>query len=329
MHTHVVPEKFPAYAGKLANVRWPSMVDAQPCHRHVMLSGKVYRTVSNQCWDVAVRGADMDQVSTGHQVLSPMPELLAYWLNAEDGRSLAAFVNETIATMVAADPERFSGLGSVPLQDVDAGIAELERAVEEFGLAGVEIGSNIEGVPIGDPKFLPFFEAVRDLGVCVFVHAMRPAGIDRLVGPPFLEQTVAFPGEIGLSAMSLITSGTLSKLPGLRVAFSHGGGSIGVLVPRLLHAWTHMSSVKEAIPTSPLEQARTLFFDDLLYDARAIRALIDLVGQTQVMVGTDYPFAIMDRDPGKRLDSLDVGDETRALLSFRNAMRWLGRPESN
>lgn len=324
-HTHIVPGAFPAYAGRLADVRWPSMAEAQPCHRHVMLSGSVYRTVSHQCWDATVRVADMDATGVERQVLSPMPELLAYWLTPEDGRTLARFLNDTLATLVQAAPARFLALGAVPLQDVDAAIGELRSAIEDFGLAGVEIGSNVNGVPIGDPRFLPFFEAAQDLGAAIFVHALRPAGMDRLVGPPALEQTVAFPGEIGLAAMSMITGGTIARLPGLRIAFSHGGGSLQVQVPRLHHAWQGFGLLRDAMPEGPTALARRMYYDDLLYDARAIRALIELVGDTQVMVGTDYPFAIMDKDPGGRLDSLAVDDAVRERLSRGNALRWLGR----
>jgi aminocarboxymuconate-semialdehyde decarboxylase len=323
-HTHVVPGAFPAYAGRLANVRWPSMVDAQPCHRHVMLAGNIYRTVSKQCWDVDVRLGDMQAQSVERQVLSPMPELLAYWLEAEDGQVLARFLNETLASMVSAAPQRFSALGAVPLQDVDLSIRELELSMREFGLAGVEIGSNINGVPIGDPRFLPFFEAARELGAAIFVHALRPAGMDRLVGPPALEQTVAFPAEIGLAAMSMITGGTMAKLPGLRIAFSHGGGALRVQVPRLEHAWQNFGLLRDQLPEGPTAVARAMYFDNLLYDRGAILSLIELVGDRRVMVGTDYPFAIMDKDPAGRLDSLALAMDVRERLSRLNALDWLG-----
>src|SRR3954470_17031366 len=127
IHTHIVPEDFPPYAGSAANVAWPSMVPAQPCHRHVMLSGKVYRTVPETAWDVARRTADMDRLRLQRQVLSPMPELLSYWHGGADGAALTRYLNEQIAAMVARGPNRFFGLGAVPLQDVDLAIAELEH----------------------------------------------------------------------------------------------------------------------------------------------------------------------------------------------------------
>jgi aminocarboxymuconate-semialdehyde decarboxylase len=324
VHTHVVPHDFPAYLGRHAQAPWPSMAAAQPCHRSVMISGKVYRTVSEQAWDPQVRQRDMQDTDVARQVLSPMPELLSYWLEPEDGAAMCRYLNECIAGMVHDHPEAFSGLGAVPLQDVNLAIQELHHLIEVLGLSGVEVGSNIQGVAIGDPRFLPFFEACAELGAAVFVHPLRPAGMDRLVGPPLYEQALAFPGEIGLAAMSLITGGTLAKLPRLRIALSHGGGSLQVLVPRLQQVWNTVPAVKEALAVSPAEAARLMYYDDLFYDAHPIEALVRLVGPTQVMVGTDYPFAIMDQQPARRVDSLSLDESTKDLLRRDNALRWLG-----
>ena len=324
VHTHVVPESFPAYLGHRLGVPWPSMAPAHACHAHVMVSGAVYRTVSHQCWDCTVRIADMDRQRIGRQVLSPMPELLSYWLEPDDGASLCRYLNEVIARMVNEAPVRFVGLGAVPLQDVSLAIAELDHAMHELGLAGVEIGGSINGAPIGDPKFLPFFEAAAEWGAAVFVHPLRPSGLDRLVGPAALEQVLAFPGETGLAAASMITGGTLGKVPGLRIAYSHGGGSLSMLLPRLRHAWKALAPVREALGSDPLDAARRMFYDDLVYDGDTIHRLIQVFGSSQIMVGSDYPFTIMDEDPAGRLDALGLPPETLLQLQSGNARRWLG-----
>lgn len=323
-HTHVVPYDFPAYAGRWTAAPWPSMRDAQPCHRHVMISGSVYRTVSDQAWDTRVRIGDMDSSGVGRHVLSPMPELLSYWLDPEDGASLSRYLNETLAEMVTAAPNRFSALGAAPLQDIDRAIAELEFSVSTLGLSGIEVGSNVNGVPIGDPCFWPIFEVAEALGAAIFVHPLRPAGMERLVGPLALEQVVAFPGEIGLAAASLITGGLTMRFPRLRVALSHGGGSIQALLPRMQFAWERQHNLREAMPVAPMEAARSLYYDDLLYSALAIRALIDTVGGDRVMIGTDYPFAIMDSDPVGRVESLHLDSSTEEALRWKNAAAWLG-----
>ncbi len=323
VHTHVVPQAFPAYLGVHANAPWPSMAPAHACHRHVMVSGSVYRTVSHQCWDFKVRLADMDDKRIGRQVLSPMPELLSYWMEPQDGVQMCRYLNEVIATMVAKAPQRFIGLGAVPLQDVSAAIRELDVAVHEMGLSGVEIAGSVNGKVIGDPSFIPFFEAAAQWGAAVFVHPLRPTGMDRLVGPAALEQVLAFPGETGLAAASIITGGTLDRIPGLRIAFSHGGGTLSMLLPRLQHAWNTLPAVRNAVAADPTGIARRMYFDDLVYDAATIHRLIEVFGRSQILVGSDYPFSIMDADPVQRLGTLKLPDETLAMLRCGNARRWL------
>ncbi|WP_372659236.1 amidohydrolase family protein [Hydrogenophaga sp.] len=323
VHTHVVPQSFPAYVGRHVNAPWPSMAPAHACHQHVMVSGSVYRTVSHQCWDCVVRQTDMDQRRTGMQVLSPMPELLSYWLAPEDGRVLCSYLNEVIAEMVRRESSRFVGLAAVPLQDVDMAIEVLDHAVHQLGLAGVEIAGNVNGAVIGDPRFLPFFEAAAEWGAAVFVHPLRPSGLDRVVGPAALEQVLAFPGETGLAAASMITGGTLSQLPGLRIAYSHGGGSLAMLLPRLQHAWNVLPQVRDRLPGDPMQAARRMFYDNLVYDSDTIHHLIRVFGDEQVMVGTDYPFSIMDNDPAGRLEGLGLSADLVERLRSGNARRWL------
>jgi len=325
IHTHVVPENFPPHARGATDVAWPSMAPAHACHRHVMLSGKVYRTVPDTAWDVPRRVEGMQAQGMARQVLSPMPELLSYWLEPADGAALCRYLNEQIAAMVAREPARFFGLGAVPLQDVDRAIAELEHLMGELGLAGVEIGTNVDGVVLGDASLAPFFAAAERLGAAIFVHPLRPCGMERLVGPPLLQQVLAFPGETGLSAASLITSGTLERHPRLRIALSHGGGTLGALLPRLAHAWRTFPALKDTVHADPLQTARAFWVDSLVYEGDAIRRLIERFGDTQVVVGSDFPFAIADADPVGRIRDLGLDARTEGLLCSQNALRWLGQ----
>ena len=119
----------------------------------------------------------MDRQGVGRQVLSPMPELLSPWLEPADGQRLCHHLNDTVAAMVAEAPQRFTGLGAVPLQDVDLAITELDRLLHSTGLAGVELPSHINGAPLGDTRFAPFFEAAAAWGAAIFVHPLRPAGM--------------------------------------------------------------------------------------------------------------------------------------------------------
>jgi len=323
IHNHIVPEKFPAYAGKGRDVPWPSMADAHACHKHVMISGKVYRTVSDGSWSVPRRIEAMGGMRVARQVLSPMPELLSYWLPLEDAKLLIRYLNEQIAEMIALAPDRFTGLGAVPLQDMDSALRELEFVLQKLKFAGVEIASHVNGTSIGDARFEPFFAAAENMGAAIFVHALRPAGQDRIVGP-LAEQAVCFPGDIALAAASMITGGIAARHPKLRIAFSHGGGALGVLLPRLVHAWNVTPKAKEALSESPAATARRFFYDALVFDPLAVRFVIDSFGSSQICVGSDYPYAMADSDPVGTLEKAGLDAAVLAAIRSGNAKRFLG-----
>ena len=323
IHTHIVPERFPPYAGQGSDVPWPSMADAHACHRHVMISGKVYRTVSDGCWSVPRRIEDMGAMRVGRQALSPMPELLSYWLPLDDARVLIRYLNDQIAAMVAQAPERFVGLGAVPLQDVESSIRELEHITGTLRFSGVEIASHVNGTSIGDPRFEPFFAAAERLGAAVFVHALRPAGQERIVGA-FPEQAVCFPGDIALAAASMITGGIAARHPRLRIAFSHGGGGLSILLPRLVHAWKMIPKAKASLPDSPAVYARRFFYDALVFDPDAIRFLVGSFGASQIVVGSDYPFNMGESDPVGTLEKSGLDAGVLGAITSANALRFLG-----
>jgi len=323
IHTHIVPERFPAYAGKGRGVPWPTMADAQPCHKHVMISGKVYRTVADGSWSVPRRIEAMGAMRVARQALSPMPELLSYWLPLEDAKALIRYLNEQIAEMIARAPERFVGLGAVPLQDVDGAILELDFVRRKLNFPGIEIASHVNGVSIGDARFEPFFAEAERLGAAMFVHALRPAGQDRIVGA-FAEQAVCFPGDIALAAASMITGGIAARHPKLRIAFSHGGGALGVLLPRLVQAWNAIPKARESLAESPAATARRFFYDALVFDPLVVRFVIDSFGSSQVCVGSDYPFNMGDADPLGTLEKCGLNAAVLAAVRAGNAQRFLG-----
>ena len=300
------------------------MAPGDACHRHVMIDGKNYRTVSDRCWDVARRLPDLDTMGVSLQVISPMPELFSYWLDAEPGAELTRYVNDRIADMVVQSDGRLAGLAGVPLQDLDRAMSELHRIMAIAGFAGVEIGSNVNGRPIGAPEFRPFFAEAEALGAALFVHAVRPAGMDRLVGPSQLQQALGYPTDVGLAAASVITGNLLTHHPRLRIAFSHGGGTLGLLLPRLEQACGVFAPVRTAIDGSPTEQARKLFYDALVFDGPTLVRLVEQFGPTQVMMGTDYPFNFHDSTPVARITAAIPDDAVRQALLHGNAERFLG-----
>lgn len=323
VHTHIVPEHFPAYGGSKPDIPWPSMAPAHACHRHVMISGKVYRTVNDGAWSVPRRIEGMNSMRVGRQALSPMPELLSYWLPAADARVLIRYLNEQIAAMVSAAPERFTGLGAIPLQDMDMALRELEYVKTTLGFAGVEIATHVNGVSIGDARFEPFFAAAEKLGASIFVHALRPIGQERMVGP-LSEQAMAFPLDIGLAVANIITGGIAARHPNLRIAFSHGGGAAAMMLPRIAHAWRMMPKAREAMPESPELYAKKFFYDCVVFDPRLVRLLIESYGVSQLMVGSDYPFVMGEADPIGMLERAGLDAAQLTALHSENAKRFLG-----
>lgn len=324
VHAHVIPAEFPRYLGDVTPKGWPSMALADACHRHVVIDGKNYRTVSDKCWTTSRRLADFDAMGLTLQAISPMPELLSYWMAPAAGAQLVRYLNEHIAAMVAESAGRLVGLGAVPLQDLDLAIRELQHMKDVLGIRGIEVGSNINGVVIGDPRHDAFFEACAALDMPVFVHALRPVGMDRLVGPAALQQVLAYPSDVGLAAASVITSNLIERHPRLRIAFSHGGGTLAMLLPRLQQAMSVFPALREAVHRSPQEQVKSLYFDTLVFDTPTLQHLTRSFGSTQLMIGTDYPFNFHDDRPVQRIREAGFDETIVDQLLQGNARRFLG-----
>lgn len=328
IHAHVVPSDFPKWMGKHLPAGWPSMADAEVkcgcCHKHVMIDNQLYRTVSEKCWSTHMRLEDMHSMGLATQAISPMPELLNYWLDAHHAQALLRFINESIAEMAAESQGQLIGFAGVPLQSMDLALQELDYAINSLGMKGVELGSHINGIPLCDPSLRPFFEACVSLKVPVFVHALKPTGMERLVGPKNLQQVLAYPSDVGLAAAATITGNLLMDLPELKLAFSHGGGTFASLLPRLQQGWLTFPALADSMPVSPMEQAQHLFFDSLVFDSQTLRHLVSKFGAKQIMVGTDYPFNFHERHPVDAIKQCGFLEADTDALLYGNAGRFLG-----
>ncbi|MFH0298138.1 amidohydrolase family protein [Bradyrhizobium sp. 31Argb] len=293
-HTHVVPARLPADAAR--DRRWPS-VELSGDKAAVVIGGKVFRKIDSRSWDVGRRLADMEEDGTTMQVLSPMPELLSHWLPAHDAEHLADTINEHIAVMVSEAPRRFAGIGMACVQDVPRALAQLER-IKALGLSGIEIGSHVDGVALGSEVLHPLYEAAEALDLCIFVHPLHPAGLERIGAGPEFAATAAFPLETALAAVSLLAAGVLEKFPKLRILLSHGGGALPWILPRLDYGWSLGGEMQKRMTRSPREIARGFFYDSILYDAPALQFMSSVVGSDRIVVGSDYPFTIRQKHPG-------------------------------
>lgn len=320
MHCHMVPAAFPTGPATCC-AQWPSMDHRGEDSTMMKVGDKDFRALDSRSWDTERRIRDMDGEGVGLQVLSPMPELFSYWLDIDSAVVLTRYVNREIAGMVARAPNRFAGMGIVPLQDPQRAAQEL-AVLQDLGLVGVEIGSNILGRSPGEPFFHPFYAEAERRGLAIFVHALRPTMPERILGPNMVSAFVGFPTEVGLAAASFLSSGVLDKFPRLRIAFSHGGGTLAAFLPRLAKGWERTPDLQAAF-SEPRSAARRLFYDNVVFDEALLGHLVQAFGSSQLCVGSDYPFSGGQQHSQAMFDALDLTPSERDAVLGGNAARYL------
>lgn len=319
VHTHVVPSHIPS--DRAGGPLWPSIA-REGEDASVMIDGKVFRRIDSRCWDVQRRLADMREDEVDVHVLSPMPELLSHWFEPGAGEALGEIMNADIARMIREAPGRFAGIGMICMQDVRRALRQME-AIQALGLRGFEIGSHINGTPLGAERLWPVYEAAEALDLAVFVHPLHPAGTDRIGAAPEYSAIAVFPLETALAATSLLAHGVPERFRKLRVLLSHGGGALPWILPRLDQGRKISPAMRSAMPKDPSVIARRFWYDTIVYSDEALRFLEQSVGADQIVVGSDYPFTIkQDRPAAGPIRSLGVGSpclrvNAEALLGIK------------
>lgn len=324
-HAHLLPRDYPADAPDC----FPRMEGVDGETARLLVFGAMRFTARDVFFDAERRIEEQDASGVDAEVVSPMPPLLKYDLPVDDGLSLARHVNEFAATLAATDPSRFYALGMVPLQDPEVAAREL-KAIRDQGLHGVEIASNVLGKSIGHEQFLPFFQEAERLGLAVFVHAM-PSPSERLPMSAMGTYTVGVEGAF--AAGSMVAGGTAAACPDLRLSFSHAAGGFPLMLPRAQYFWGGSWNEEPVDLTravmhddgpSPLELARQFWYDSMVFDRRAIRFLIDLLGSDRLLVGSDFPAMLREEPAGRTLRSMELEPQEWEDISGANAFRWLG-----
>jgi aminocarboxymuconate-semialdehyde decarboxylase len=242
------------------------------------------------------RLADMEKAGVDIQVVSPTPRQFFYSAESELGLRLSQMINEDVASLVSCAPDRFVGLGTVPLQEPRLAVQELRRAVRELGLKGVEIGTHVGDRELDDPFLEPFYREAEELGAVLFMH---PSGFSdgRRLSRFYLNNIIGNPLESTIALSHLILGGVLERHDSLKLCVAHGGGFLASYAGRTNHAWHARKDTSAGSPRPPGEYLKRVYFDTLLFDPRQLSHLVEMYGEDRLLMGSDYPYDMGETDP--------------------------------
>jgi aminocarboxymuconate-semialdehyde decarboxylase len=324
IHTHILPENWPNLKEEFGYGGWVSLEHHDPGSAKMLKDNEFFRTVEANCWDPNIRMKECDYHGVDVQVLSTVPIMFSYWSEPNDALVLSKILNDHISKIIDQFPNRFLGLGTIPMQNPEIAVWELERCVKDLNLAGVQIGSNINGKNLNDDSLFPVFEAAADLGAAIFIHPWDIMGKNEME-KYWLPWLVGMPAETSRAICSMIFGGVFERLPNLRVAFAHGGGCFPATVGRIQHGFDvrpDLCAVDNKV--DPLDYLGKFWVDSLVHDADALDFLIKKMGENKIALGTDYPFPLGELEPGKLIESANYTNDTKDKLLFQNALDWLG-----
>jgi aminocarboxymuconate-semialdehyde decarboxylase len=322
IHTHIMPEKIPHWSKKFGYGDFIHL-EHWNCKACMMKGDALFREVEENCYDSRTRLKEMKDTNVDVQVLSTIPVLFNYWAKGADGLETSRFLNDHIAETVLRKKKKFIGIGTVPLQDIDLAIQEMERCVIELGMPGLEIGSNVNGLNLGDESFFPFYKRAEELDCALFVHPWEMMG-EQQIQKYWLPWLVGMPAETSRAICSFIFGGVFEKFPKLRVAFAHGGGSFPLTIGRIEHGFNvRPDLVAIDNPINPRNYIGKFWIDSLVHDEKAMKYILEVMGEDFICLGSDYPFPLGEHIPGKLIQQMKLKKEIKEKLLFKNALEWL------
>jgi aminocarboxymuconate-semialdehyde decarboxylase len=302
----------------------PSVVYANALTRETNV--KQMKDRAPKLTSIEVRLKDMDRMGVDIQAVSPAPQQTYYWTDPGMGAELSRSINERIAQIVSEHPDRFVGLGTVPLQDTGLAVAELTHAVKTLGLRGVEINPSVRGMDLTDAKLNldKFFAKAQELNVVVFIHPIGFTQGERLMDHYF-NNVIGNPLETTVAVSHLIFDGVMERFPKLKVVLPHAGGYLAHYWARMDHGWRARPDCRTVIKKKPSSYLEKFFFDTITFDRGMLEHMVERFGADHVVLGTDYPYDMGMEHPvdfiggAKKLSKKD-----KEQIMGGNAARLLG-----
>ncbi len=328
VHTHFFPRVSRAESRILAGAGEPWLRETGDGTGMMMSGTDAYRPVRAELWEVGSRLAAMDRSGVAVQAVSSTPLLFGYAADPARAVDWCELVNQRILDFCGQAPDRLLPLCQVPLQDAAAAAATVTRA-KAVGHRGVHIGNHVGQRYLDDADLLAFLAHCADEDMPVLVHPWDMLGADRTARGYMLPWLVGMAAETQLSLLSLILSGGFERLPrSLRMCFCHGGGSFAYLLGRADNAWHRRDIVRADSPHPPSFYTDRFSVDSAVFDPRALRLLLDVMGTERVMLGSDFPFPLGEQEPGATIRACaGLTDADRAALLGGNARRFFGPAE--
>ena len=295
MHSHFIPREFVEVI-KQSDSKWQAKLvqkGEEPWIVHDQ--GYTYPLVPG-FHDTGARLADMARTKVEMSAVSVSPTLFYYWAEPKLALDIAKMTNDAIHGLTKERPDKFVGMGTLPMQDIELAKQELRRCVRDLGFKSIQIGSNVEGVQFDDPKFRSFFKECEELGVFILFHPYY-VGAKGMFGKYYLTNLYGNPLDTAMVIASLIFGGVLDHCPKLKVAFTHGGGFFPYQLGRLKHGYEVRSEPKVNGVKSPEKYLHQLYFDTIVFMDKQLRFLVDWAGPDHVMMGTDYAFDMGEFKP--------------------------------
>jgi aminocarboxymuconate-semialdehyde decarboxylase len=323
MHTHILPEKLPNFAKKFGYGDFIHLEHHKKGVARMMKGDTFFREIEENCWDAAFRINEYKQYNTQIQVICTVPVMFSYWAKAADCWELSRFLNDDIAQTCSSFPEQYIGLGTIPMQDNNLAIKELERC-KALGFRGIQIGSNVNQLNLNEAQFFPIFEACRDLDMSVFVHPWEMMG-EAEMKRYWLPWLVGMPAETTRAMCSLIFGGVMEKLPEVRFNFAHAGGSFFATIARIKHGFDcRPDLVAIDNPIDPRNYLGKFWVDCITHDAATLQFIMDLQGEDKITLGSDYPFPLGDLEIGAFIETMNLSETTKQKIYWKNTFDWLG-----